>query len=119
MKQKPHRFIWIPRALMILYAAFLLLFSFDVFDSSPVTALQIQAFLIHSIPTFIILILLGVSWRAPVLAGILFFAVTCTVTFFFQTYQSIVLVSMLSLPPLIGAILFWISASKQKRASRT
>lgn len=63
---------WLPRILGLVFAAFLLLFSFDVFDEFGGWK-AVVPFLIHSLPSLIVLAVVLVSWKRK-LAGAIFFA---------------------------------------------
>lgn len=63
---------WTPRALCIVFALFLSLFAFDVFEEGVGFWETSLALLMHLIPTFLLLILLVLSWRREWIAGILF-----------------------------------------------
>jgi hypothetical protein len=65
---------WGPRILCILFAAFVSIFAFDVFDAGYGFWKTILALLIHLIPTGIILVVLAVSWRWEWVGAILFSA---------------------------------------------
>ena len=61
----------IPRILSILAIAFVCLFALDSFDHGSISE-QIQAFLIHMIPSFILMIILAIAWRRELIGGILY-----------------------------------------------
>ena len=63
---------WAPRILCILFALFISLFALDVFDGRQGFWTTILALLIHLIPTFIIVIVLVLSWSKEWVGGILF-----------------------------------------------
>lgn len=65
---------WTPRILCILFAVFVSLFALDVFNEDYSFWETILALLIHLIPTYIILIVLAVSWRWEWVGAILFSA---------------------------------------------
>jgi hypothetical protein len=65
---------WLPRALCILYAVFISLFALDVFGEGYGFWEMILGFLIHLIPTGIVLVILAISWRWEWVGGILFIA---------------------------------------------
>ena len=65
---------WTPRILCIAFAVFVSLFALDVFGEGYGFFETILAFLIHLIPTGIILIALAVSWRWEWMGGIAFTA---------------------------------------------
>ena len=72
-KPKLNKFIYYtPRILSILFILFLSLFSFDVFDSCNSVFLCILALLIHNIPSFILLIILIISWKHELVGAIAF-----------------------------------------------
>jgi len=73
MAKKVGKFLyWTPRVLSILFVAFLFLFSLDVIELGFGFWGTLLAFLIHSIPAIILLILLLVSWRREIVGGIIF-----------------------------------------------
>ena len=63
---------WAPRVLTLLFAAFVSIFAFDVFESGYGFWKTILALLMHLIPTGIILVLLAVAWRWEWVGGLLF-----------------------------------------------
>jgi drug/metabolite transporter (DMT)-like permease len=63
---------WAPRVLCIVTAMFISMFALDVFSEGQGFWGTTLALLIHLIPTFIILVLLLVSWRREWIGGILF-----------------------------------------------
>ncbi|MFC1635869.1 hypothetical protein ACFL5Z_13605 [Planctomycetota bacterium] len=65
---------WTPRILCIAFAVFVSLFALDVFGEGYNFFETILAFLIHLIPTGIILIALAVSWRWEWMGAITFIA---------------------------------------------
>lgn len=64
---------WSPRILGILFALFLSLFALDVFSEGLSVADAILAFLIHLIPTYIVLIVVFISWNRDDMGAIIFF----------------------------------------------
>lgn len=73
-KRKPAQQLlyWAPRALCVVYALFISLFALDVFNEGKGFWGTSLALLIHLVPTFLVLILLAVSWRREWIGGILF-----------------------------------------------
>jgi len=75
MKRPVKRLLfWAPRILCILFAVFVSLFAFDVFEEGHGFWGTMLALLMHLIPTFVILIVLAISWRWEWVGGILFIA---------------------------------------------
>jgi hypothetical protein len=54
---------WSPRVLGLLFAAFVSLFALDVLDGQHGLWKTVAALLMHLIPTAILLVVLGLSWR--------------------------------------------------------
>ncbi len=67
-------FLWTPRVLGVLFAAFLGLFTFDVFDPALRWWEVPIAWLIHMVPTVIVVVALVIAWRRPFVGSVLFFA---------------------------------------------
>ena len=65
---------WIPRILCILFAVFISLFSFDVFGQEAGLWKSLIAFLIHNIPTIVIIAILVLSWKWSWIGGISYIA---------------------------------------------
>lgn len=73
MEKKINKFIyWTPRILSILFILFLALFSLDVFDMNLGFWQTILGLVMHNIPSFILLIVLLVSWKHEIVGGIAF-----------------------------------------------
>lgn len=72
--RKPaHEFLyWAPRALCIMFALFTSIFALDVFEGDRGFWETAQALIMHLIPTFLIVILLVLSWRWEWIGGYLF-----------------------------------------------
>jgi len=63
---------WLPRIMCILAILFVSLFALDAFSPELTFWQQIGAFLIHLIPSFILLVLLLVAWKWELIGGIIF-----------------------------------------------
>jgi len=63
---------WTPRIICILAILFVSLFALDAFDPKLTFRQQIRDFLIHLIPSFILLAILVVTWKYELIGGILF-----------------------------------------------
>lgn len=71
MEQTVSRFRRITRILLILFIIFLTLFSFDVFEMEGSIWLKLGAFVLHSVPSLILVVVMLIAWRWPVTGGIL------------------------------------------------
>ena len=56
---------WAPRVTAIAIIFFISLFSLDVFDTQATTLQLLGGFLIHNIPSFVLLLILFFAWRRP------------------------------------------------------
>lgn len=63
---------WLPRALGIAFILFISLFALDVFSAEEPLSYQMLAFLIHMIPSFILIAILLVAWKWQLIGGILY-----------------------------------------------
>jgi cytochrome b561 len=63
---------WMPRIICILAILFISLFASDSFSPELTIWQQLAAFLIHLIPSFVLLALLIVSWKWEYIGGIIF-----------------------------------------------
>jgi hypothetical protein len=63
---------WLPRMLCILASLFLSMFALDAFGPGMTLWQQIGGFLIHLIPSFILLTFLVVAWKWELIGGGLF-----------------------------------------------
>lgn len=63
---------WAPRIAAILVIFFVSLFSLDVFDMVATPLEMLGGFLIHNIPSFVMIILLVFAWRRPLVGFIAF-----------------------------------------------
>jgi hypothetical protein len=67
-----YSFKWIPRIICILFAAFISLFALDSFGPGISFWKALPGFLIHMIPTFLIVIVLIFSWKWEWVGGMFF-----------------------------------------------
>jgi len=70
-KKKVGKFVyWFPRIMSILFILFLALFSLDVFSEGLGFWGTLLGLLIHNIPSFVLLIILLISWKYEIVGGI-------------------------------------------------
>ena len=62
---------WAARILFILAIAFISLFAFDVFSGPAGLGQKILNFLLHMIPSFVLIIILVIAWKHELAGGIL------------------------------------------------
>jgi len=109
---------WIARILCIAAIAFIGMFSLDEFSSDHTLLQQIGGFLMHNIPTFILIAVLILSWKKELAGGILFVLLGLATTPWVYTHNfnmnqsvriSLGIVAMITLPFVIVGVLFIIS----------
>jgi hypothetical protein len=109
--KKPLRqwLFWAPRILCIVFTVFVSLFALDVFGEGRGFWKTLLALLMHLIPTGIILIVLGISWRWEWVGGIVFavLGVLYLVMFWGRFHWSVYLV--MSGPLFLIGLLFWLN----------
>ena len=100
------KFIWLPRILAILFLLFLMLFSLDVFDMPGSLLEKLGGFIIHSLPSIILAVILILFWTNPLRSGIAFILYGIIFTLVFRTLQQgLEIFLFLSVPIfLIGAL---------------
>lgn len=63
---------WSPRVLCILFAAFITIFAFDVFEGNPPLSRVLLDLALHLLPTALLLAVLAAAWRREWIAGVAF-----------------------------------------------
>jgi hypothetical protein len=106
---------WLPRILAILLICFIGLFSLDVFSMEGTVLQKTGGFLIHNIPTFILIISLFFAWKKEKIGAILFILIGIVSTLYFHTYQQITTFILLTCLPLAIGILFLGSAHRRRK----
>jgi hypothetical protein len=94
-----------------------MLFSFDVFSMGSGVLEQIGGFLIHSIPSIAMAVILGIFWSRPLFLGWIFIGIAVILTVWFNTYVRMESFLMISAPPLAAGILFLLEKRYRKRMS--
>jgi hypothetical protein len=106
MKKINNFIFWTPRILLLIFALFLVIFSFDVFDSATSVGEIILALFLHNLPSMILLIILGISWKHDLVGAIIFmiFGIACVVGIII----SLAIVPVTAMNPMfiIGSIVF-------------
>ena len=102
------KYIWIPRILTIAFIIFISLFALDSFGTSDPWYMEVLGFLIHLIPTYILLAILIVFWKKPVYSGVSYIILAIFFTIFFNTYRNIYSFILISILPAFIGILFLI-----------
>ena len=124
MKPTNKIFHWVPRILCILAILFISLFAADSFAPGLTIWQQLGAFLIHLIPSFILLALLIVAWKWELIGGIIFIVIALALSpfVFMLNYKnnhsvgmSLGIIAVITLPFAIVGILFIVSYYMKKK----
>lgn len=116
MNVKARSFIhWAPRILCILAILFISMFALDAFDPSLTVGQQVLDFLMHLIPSFVLILILVLSWKWELVGGIVFtiLGLVFSPLIFMHNYRmngsvqmSLVTVALITLPFIIVGVLF-------------
>jgi hypothetical protein len=117
---------WSPRILCILAILFVSLFAADAFEQGLSIWQQLKAFLIHLIPSFILLTFLIVAWKWELLGGIIFtiIGIGFSPFIFVKNYQmnnsiwmSLGVILSITFPFIVVGILFIVSHFDKRKLS--
>ena len=109
---------WSPRILTIFFILFVSLFALDTFKSENTTAQNIAAFLIHLVPSFVLILLLLAAWRLEWIGTIGFAALG--ITYIVISWGRFPLITYLTIsgPLFLISILFLISWIKRNHTDK-
>jgi hypothetical protein len=119
---------WVARILCILAIAFISLFALDVFEEGSLGQ-KILAFLLHMVPSFVLIIILVIAWKHELVGGIAIALIGLAMAFFIYILnygrplnlaarsgrgspglQAFGIAAMVSAPFIIAGVLFIISS---------
>ncbi len=115
---------WIPRILCILAILFISMFALDAFDPKLTIWQQIGGFLIHLIPSYILIALLIIAWKWELIGGIIFLLIGLGFGPFIFSHNyhmnnsigmSLFIVLMINIPFAIVGILFILGYYRKKK----
>lgn len=124
MKNSIKVFHWLPRIIGTLAILFIGLFALDAFDPSLSSADQINGFLMHLIPNYILILLLFIAWRWEYIGGMIFIALGLGLSpfLFYMNYSnnhsiwiSLSILAAITLPFIIVGLLFIYSHFLKKK----
>jgi hypothetical protein len=118
-------FHWLPRIICILAILFVSMFALDAFAPGLTIWQQLGAFLIHLLPSFVLLLFLVIAWKWEYLGGIIFTLIGLGLSPFifnlnhtrnnFTVGASLGVVMMITFPFVVVGILFIISHILKKK----
>ena len=125
--KSPAIIYWSPRVLCILAILFISMFALDSFDPELTIWQQIGGFLIHLIPSYVLIILLVIAWKWELAGGIIFAAlgVGFSPFIFIKNYHmnhsvwmSLLIILMITFPFFLVGGLFVLSYFTRKKKAR-
>ncbi len=114
---------WAPRILGILAILFISLFALDAFEPGRTLYQQIGAFLIHLIPSFVLLFVHVLAWKRELIGGIIFLILGIGLSPFVYTlnyhmnhsvWMSLGIIMVITMPFAIVGMLFIVSHFHKK-----
>jgi len=120
-------FHWLPRVICILAILFVSMFAADAFAPGLTLWQQLGGFLIHLIPSFVLVALLFVAWKWEFVGGVIFTAIGIGLSpfIFIHNYtmnhsigMSLGIILMITFPFVVVGILFMISHFLKKKNFR-
>lgn len=115
---------WAPRVICILAILFVSMFALDSFDPRYTLIQQLQAFFIHLIPTYFLILFLVVAWKWELVGGLILMALALGFTPFIYIHNytmnhsvwiSVSIILMINFPFVLTGALFVISHFLKKK----
>ena len=117
---------WAPRILCIVAILFISVFSLDAFQAGMPLKDQILAWLMHMIPSFVLIIILIIAWKWENIGGIIFLAIGLAFTPFIfiwnysmnhSVWISLGVILMITFPFILVGVLFMLSYYTRRKAA--
>ena len=116
---------WSARVLCILAILFISMFALDAFNPEKTTWQQITDFLIHLVPSFVLIIVLTIAWKRERIGGILLILIGLGFSPFIfihnynmnkSLWMSLLIILIIIIPFVIAGVLFiWSHNMKKKK----
>jgi hypothetical protein len=127
MKIPAKAFFWTPRILGILAILFISIFALDAFQPGMTIWEQLRDFLMHLIPSFILLAILLIAWKWQLIGGIIFVAIGLVLTPFIyihnynmngSVWMSLWIILIITFPFILIGILFIVGHKINKNQAK-
>ncbi|MDN3642049.1 hypothetical protein QWY87_05015 [Lutimonas halocynthiae] len=121
-KLKPFLY-WFPRILCILAILFVSVFALDAFQPELTFWQQIQGFMMHLIPSFVLLFFLLIAWNWELIGGVIFVLIGLVLSPFIymhnynmngSVWMSFGIIAMITFPFILVGILFIVGHKMNK-----
>lgn len=125
MKTMVGVFHWLPRIICILAILFVSMFAADAFEPGLTIWQQLGAFVMHLIPSFILISFLVLAWKWELVGGIVFMVIGLGLSPFVYNLNynrnhsvgtSLGIIAMITFPFIVVGILFLVSHFLKKRS---
>lgn len=125
MKTSVKIFHWLPRIICILAILFVSLFAADAFEPGRTIWQQLADFLLHLIPSFILIAFLVVAWKWELIGGIslIVLGIVLSPLIYSLNYHrthsvniSLLIILTITFPFILAGILFILSYSLKKKS---
>jgi uncharacterized membrane protein len=117
MEKSDKLLYWAPRILAIAAILFVSLFALDAFEPGKPFSEQLLAFLIHLVPSFVLLAILLLAWKRELVGGIIFALIGLVMSpwVFMHNYRmndsiwmSLLIILMITIPfVVVGGLFIW------------
>jgi len=94
---------------------FFSLFALDVFTEPYNNIEMFIAFIMHMIPSFVLVLITIFSWHREPIGGVIFLTIAIGFTLFFNTYKNIITFLFISGIPLTVGLLFLLEDHNKKK----
>jgi len=117
---------WAPRVLTILAILFVSMFSLDAFHAGVPLKTQVLDWLMHMIPSFVLIIILVIAWKWEKIGGIIFLSLGLAFSpyVFWGNYSmnhsiwmSLLIILTITLPFVLVGVLFMLSHHTRRKAA--
>jgi len=124
MATKEKIILWLPRLLCIAAILFVSMFALDAFEPGMPIGQQLLNFMIHLIPSFVLLLFFWFSWKWPYVGGIIFSIIGIVTSPFVyrmnynRTHSvgiSLLIILMITVPFIVIGVLYIFSHFQMRR----
>ena len=124
MKIPVKTIFWAPRILGILAISFISIFALDAFHPDMTLLEQLRDFLMHLVPSFVLLAILLVAWKWELIGGIIFVAIGLVLTplIYIHNYNmngsvwmSLGIIMLITFPFILVGVLFLLDYKINKK----
>ncbi len=118
MKRSRKVLVWAPRLLLIVFALFLVIFSFDVFGEGKGVMETGIAFLVHNIPSLVLGWVVFAAWRREWIGALSCLVLVVAYVVWFWGRFPLAVYFIITGPPLIVAALYVVNWRHRSQGNR-